>query len=136
MHMQKNSGFSLFELMITLVIISVLSLLCLPIYSRHITHARRLEAELSLIKLANAIEEYHIINNTYQNATLDALGFSEKIAHDQYQLAIPLATDFQYILKAIPQDKQAQNDTLCDSLILNSSGKREITGSGHLTDCW
>lgn len=129
-------GFSLIELMIALAIVGILSMLCLPLYSQHITHARRLEAEINLVKLANALEHYFLIHQTYQNATLSNLGFPEKIVHEQYQLVITEATDSTYAIHADPLDKQAQQDGLCASLLMDSQGKREITGAGKLNECW
>jgi type IV pilus assembly protein PilE len=129
-------GFSLLELMIALIIVGILSAVCVPIYSDHLIHARRLEAEVNLIKLANALEQFHLVNNTYQNADLAALGFPNKIADNQYHLLITQANDDDYAIEARPLDKQAQSDVLCASLRLSSDGKREITGTGKLTDCW
>ncbi len=134
--MRKINGFNLFELMITLFIIGILSALCLPVYSNHLVHARRLEAEINLFKLANALEQYHIVNNTYQNAELATLGLSEKVAHGQYRLLIRIVSETDYAIEALPLDKQAESDGLCGSLLLNSEGKRGVTGSGELGECW
>ncbi len=129
-------GFSLIELMIALIIVGILSAVCIPIYSDHVIHARRLEAEVNLIKLANALEQFHLVNNTYQNAELAALGFPNKIVDNQYHLLITRANDDGFAIEAKPLDKQAQSDVSCAALLLNSEGKREITGTGKLTDCW
>lgn len=130
------NGFSLLEIMIALSIIGILSVMCLPIYSEHITHANRLEAEVDLVKLANALEEYFIVHQSYKNATLEQLGISSQIVRGEYQLAITDATDFMYGIKAIPLGQQAQRDVVCASLIMDSLGKKDITGTGKLSDCW
>lgn len=129
-------GFSLLELMIALSIVGILSMLCLPIYSQHMTHARRLEAEVNLVKLANAMEQYFLIHQTYRFVTLSQLGFPEKIVHAQYRLMIVDATDSEYEIKVDPLDKQAQQDKKCGSLLMDSLGKRNITGSGKISECW
>ena len=135
--MQKSIGFSLLEIMFVLIITSILTALCcLPIYSQHLTHAKRLEAEMNLIKLASALEQYYIVNHTYQNATLNVLNFPEKIVRNHYQLAIASATETDFTLKAIPINQQVQSDHACATLLLNSKGEKSITGTGKLANCW
>ncbi|HSW69025.1 MAG TPA: type IV pilin protein [Gammaproteobacteria bacterium] len=134
--MQKIAGFNLLEILITLSIIGILSILCFPIYSQHIIHARRLEAEVNLIKLANALEKYYLLKNTYENATLEELNFSKRIAGDQYDLKIVSVTSSDFLIKASPIGNQAKKDIACASLSLNSAGIKKITGTGELTECW
>lgn len=133
---KKFFGFNLLELMIVLAIMGILSGLSLPIYSQHILRARRLEAEISLIKLANALEKYYFLNNTYENATLDQLNISGTVANNQYQLYIVSATHSDFSIKAVPLKRQAEEDTACASLLLDSEGNKGITGNGKLKECW
>jgi len=132
----QKHGFSLLELMIALAIVSILTALSLPVYSTHLAHEKRLEAEITLAQLANALEQYYLANNTYQNATLNNLGFSDVIAHSRYQLAIQTANSASFTLTATPLDKQAIEDSECGVLILNSSGEKNISGRNTMTDCW
>lgn len=134
--MQKTNGFNLLEILIVLTIIGILSALCLPVYSEHIIRARRLEAEINLIKLANALEKYYLLNNTYENATLNQLHFSQMIANNQYQLQIVAVSSSEFSIKAEPQGKQTDKDVVCGSLLLNSSGNKGITGNSTVNECW
>ena len=134
--MRKPSGFNLFELMITIIIVSILSALAIPLYSTHLVHAKRFEAQLNLIKLAEALEQYYLIHNTYEKATLTQLNFPEKIADNKYQLVITTATVSDFSLNAIPLGKQAKKDASCGTLTLDSFGKKGIMGGGDLADCW
>lgn len=134
--MRKLSGFNLLELMIVLVIIGILSSVSLPIYSGHVIRARRLEAEMNLIRLSNALEKYFLLNNTYQNASLQNLNISEKISDNQYQLHIASATETDYLIEAIPLKNQEKSDTFCGILILDSEGSKKITGTGTTRECW
>lgn len=134
--MQKIVGFHLLELMIVLTIISILSMICLPIYSEHLICAKRLEAETHLIQLANALEKYFFLNNTYANATLDLLHFPVIVADKQYQLQIVSATSSSFLIKAEPLGNQAKKDAMCGTLLLDSSGNKKMTGDGNLTECW
>jgi type IV pilus assembly protein PilE len=134
--MQKITGFNLLELMITLSIVGILFAISLPIYSEHIVREKRLEAEMNLIKLANALEKYFFLNNTYEDATLSRLNFSDKIADKQYQLQIVSATHSTFLINAIPLGNQAKKDVLCRTLSLDSVGNKKMTGSGSLAECW
>src|SRR5258705_7977257 len=87
--MKKNSnGFSLLELIITLTIIGILASICLPVYSQHIAEEHRLDAKITLEKLAATLEGYFILHNSYQGATLETLKFPSFIAKNNYQMII------------------------------------------------
>jgi type IV pilus assembly protein PilE len=134
--MHKHAGFNLFELLITLVIIALLTLMALPSYTAHLAHEHRIEAEIALEKLAANLEQYQIINSTYQDATLAALGSPEFVANNIFQLSITSATETDFIITATATQDQIAKDPLCASLTLNSAGEKGITGQGKITDCW
>lgn len=134
--MRNPSGFSLFEILTTLVIIGILAGLCLPLYSQHLTTERRLEAKIALEKLAATLENYYTTHNTYRGTTLEQLGISAFIAKNNYQLSITALTDTTFSLAAKPLANQAQQDSMCGTLLLNAVGEKNITGSGKIADCW
>lgn len=134
--MKKINGFNLLEVLITLGIIGILTSLCFPLYSHHLIEERRLEAKITLEKLATALESYYLSHNTYQGATLENLGFSTFIAKNNYQLAITNITNNTFSLTATPLANQAQQDTQCATLIFNAIGGKNITGNGLISDCW
>src|SRR5579872_1815865 len=90
--LNQHSGFHLLELLIAIAIISLLATLSIPLYSQYIVQERRLEAVQVLSKLAIAMEEYHVDQNSYVDATLAELHFSELIVDGYYQLAIASAS--------------------------------------------
>ncbi len=132
----KISGFNLIEIMIVLVIIGILGAFCLPLYSQYITQAKRAEAEITLAKLATALEQYYTQHNSYAGATLENLNIPEIIADQRYQLAIATATDTEFTLAAKPLGIQAEKDSQCAILSLNSRGEKNISGRGNMNDCW
>jgi type IV pilus assembly protein PilE len=136
MLMPKPQGITLLELLITLSIISILIMISLPMYTQYMTHEHRIEAEMTLEKLAASLEQYNTLNNTYQNATLQTLGIPSTIAKNTYHMDIINATDTDFFISATPSDDQAAKDPTCLTLSLNSKGEKGITGSGQINDCW
>jgi type IV pilus assembly protein PilE len=129
-------GFSLLEVLIVLTLIAILTSIALPIYSSYLIDARRLEAASWLTKLALAMEQYYVGHNSYKDATLTTLQFSEWIVKNNYQLIIQSANDHDYILVAKPSATQAEKDTRCGSLTLNALGEKNSSGTGDKHDCW
>lgn len=134
--MMRLFGFSLLEILIVISIISILATISMPMYSHHIVRVKRLEAETMLSRLAIAMEQFHLENNSYQAATLSTLHFPEQIASGRYQLMIQSANDYDYLLLAKPIGTQAENDTACGDLKLEASGVKSISGSATIEECW
>ena len=65
MIMKKKNGFSLIELLITLVILAVLGAVAIPIYTGYITGSARSEAKSNLQTLSLLLETYFADNNRY-----------------------------------------------------------------------
>src|SRR5271168_3439314 len=60
-----GSGFSLVELLITMVIASILFAIAMPAYQSYVRQSRRTEAKSALLDLASLEERYFSINNAY-----------------------------------------------------------------------
>lgn len=136
-------GFSLIEIMISLIIISILTSFAIPMYTQHITKSRRTDAKIALMDLAARMERFYAENHTYANATIGTNPTTDVLSMNLssqgfYQLSILNQTATTYTLQAspIPGSSQAQNDTACGNLRLNQLGQRQITGTGDATECW
>ena len=127
-----KNGFQLIELLVVLSIISILSLCALPLYSQHIMKEKRLAAATSLQQIAVALEQYHLENNTFIDATLAKLNFHN--TNQVYQFNIESADEDAYLIAAIPVGKQA--DDACGTLMLAADGKKSMTGKSDINDCW
>ncbi len=125
-------GFHLIEILIVLSIISILTMLSVPLYSQHLLQGGRLEAETLLTKLALDMEEYHLEHGSYREATLAKLNFT--VSQKYYRFAISQATESNFLLIATPL--QQQTSDICGTLSLNAIGEKSISGKGKLTDCW
>ncbi|MCF7826834.1 MAG: prepilin-type N-terminal cleavage/methylation domain-containing protein [Candidatus Marinimicrobia bacterium] len=63
--MNKNSGFSLVELMIVIVIIGVLAAVAVPIYNNNVMKAKMSEADAALGSIRTQLRVYYGENGTY-----------------------------------------------------------------------
>lgn len=131
----KVKKMNLLELMIAIAIIGILSILSLPIYTQHLVHEKRIEAEIMLEKLSLALEHYYIIHNSYKGATFALLKFPERIVKNNYQLALRV-TESDFTITAHPLAAQAEKDTNCAALSLNSLNQKTISGTGSINECW
>lgn len=125
----NEHGFSLFELLLVLTIISLLSAIAYPIYTHAIIKTRRTEAKLALINLANRMEIYYLENkHSYANATLNKLHFNEKTEKNFYKLSLN-STNYTYTLIATATFP----DPECQSFMINELGEKTNTGKSQ---CW
>ena len=137
--MKKNMrGFTLVELMITVVIVGIIAGWAMNSYRGTVIKANRTDAKTKLLEIMQKEERYFSEKSTY-TTTLTDIGFSSSsVATDKGYYLITAAaagaglTD-GIILTATPQAKQA-NDVDCKNFILNSNGQKTVsTGS---TTCW
>ncbi len=63
--MKKNSGFSLVELMIVIVIIGVLAAVAVPIYNNNVMKAKMSEADAALGSIRTQLRVYYGENGKY-----------------------------------------------------------------------
>ena len=67
--MKRNSGFSLVELMIVIVIIGVLAAVAVPIYSNNVMKAKMSEADAALGTIRTQLRVYYGENGEYPTET-------------------------------------------------------------------
>ena len=81
-------GFSLIEILIVFVIISVLLSIALPSYSQHIIKGKRSEAISKLIEISNRQEQFMLNYSSYSD-NLKNLGMSSiTTEHNNYNFNI------------------------------------------------
>jgi type IV pilus assembly protein PilE len=129
-----KSGFSLLELMIVLIIVSILAAISYPLYQQHVLKTRRALAKVALLRLATSLERYYLSNNSYKDAKFEDLGIPAMVADNHYQLELPTATSDTFVIRAVPINGQTA-DRSCGVLALNQSGEKFISGNGLLADC-
>ncbi len=90
----KQSGFTLIEIMVVVVILGILAALIVPNIMERPDHARRVAAKIDVQNIVTALNMYRLDNFDYPNS-LDELAsgntrYLERVPHD------PWKRDYQY----------------------------------------
>lgn len=144
-HLQPQTGFTLIELMIVVVVIGILAAFAYPAYTDSLRKARRTDAQAALVGMAAAMERFMVSNGgSYANATggaalpAAATFYPAQVPLEggraTYQLRITALSAGDYTLSAIPVNVQTGDG--CGTLTLNASGQQGRSGSLDLPDCW
>ncbi|HIJ21961.1 MAG: type IV pilin protein [Gammaproteobacteria bacterium] len=128
----KRNGFTLIELVITLSIVAILSIVVLPSYEEYLLQGRRSDATTALTTFAQYVERHFLENGSYSGATT-AL-YRDTSGNGHYSLSVT-ADNNSYQLQATPVGIQLE-DTHCGSYTLNELQVRGITGGGSISSCW
>jgi type IV pilus assembly protein PilE len=141
---QKNRGFTLIELMITVAIIAILSAVAYPAYTSHIVKAKRSAAQ-SFMQMAATKQEQSMLNaRTYYTAATAAEWSAQRMTvpsevatvYTVTMTADNASTPPSYTVTATPFGNQDAKDTKCKVLTLNNLGTKGKSGTGALAECW
>lgn len=133
-HYPRQNGFTLIEVMITVVIIGILAAIAYPSYQEFVKRGNRTEGQAFLNEVAARQERYYAQNSEYTD-DVDKLNLKNGSTSEtgKYELSIDkVAGDGGYTLTA----EQQFNDTACGSLTLTATGVKDVTGSRDWKDCW
>ncbi len=123
----KQNGFTLVELMITVVIISILAAIAYPSYQDSVRQTRRAIAQADLVELASHMERIYTSSNSY----LSASGALPDMGNDFYDFDFSAGpTQTTYTLEADPTGAQATDS--CGTLTISNTGAQ----GADTADCW
>lgn len=128
--MKKQHGFTLVELMITIVVVSILAAIAIPSYTNYIKRTRRSMAAACLQENAQFMERWYTSKMTYVGATAQAC--TSEIT-PFYDVAISVTGPRVFSATATPKGAQASD--VCGTLSLDDKGLRSQT-SGTVKKCW
>jgi len=135
MNIKKTSGFTLIELMIVLVIISVILAYAIPNYRLYVLKTKRTEAKNALLLTASLQERFYANNNRYGTAVELKLAttYPAPTAANElnYTISLSVSTNTTYTISAVAYGLQAQ-DTDCLTFTLDHLGTKTPAAS----DCW
>jgi len=136
--MRRQVGFTLLELMIVVVVISILSALAISSYRSYAVRTHRTDAQRTLIDLAGRQERFFYSHNVYTSTLADLSGTSTMVGNGEYYtISIPSASSTDYTITATAVGNQQRDDALCQTLSLERSGTQSSTGStANDPKCW
>lgn len=138
-----SGGFTLIELMITVVVVAILATVAYPGYQNYMRQTRRSDAQIALVNVANLQERFFTQCNRYatsltaaRNCTDLGLNVSAVSLDGYYQLAIVNASATAFTVSAGPVATGPQaGDAECTGFTINERGTRAATGS-NTSRCW
>lgn len=162
---QKNQGFTLMELMITVAILGILSAITVPSYMAYVQKSKRTDAKVELLRVAQLQESYYVQNLSYAkqlNGTSASGGLNLSAAtvttENGYYSVTMSATDsgggtcagnntdpcVAYAIKAVPKSTGGQaSDSDCQEFLITNTGARFAKSSTDSTysntsrdTCW
>lgn len=144
----KQKGFTLIEVMITVVIVAILATIAIPSYRSYVLKANRTEAKSTLQRL-HELQEAHFINyNQYATslgtpASATQLNFPTTTENGHYTISMQVVAGVTTFLQASTSGAQvADNDTCKHFLIRLRDGSRfakfgaSNTLHGTPDPCW
>ncbi len=119
-----EKGFSLIELLITVLIMGILASIALPNYQRHILKSNRQIALANLLEIQLSEERYYSRHHSYTDSFKD-LGLP--LSHRDYWFYITLYSHNTYLVQAETftrsrQENDEEGHVKCDLLSLNHQG--------------
>ncbi len=146
-----QGGFTLVELLVTMVVASILFAIAIPTYTNSIRKSRRTDARSALLDLAGREERYMSTNTAYTNLQAN-LGYAAS-GSTATLTNLPVGSGYYQISVSVPDPNQAINNSFlatatavggqtadgsCATLSINQLGQQTATGSdpNANTVCW
>ena len=145
---RRAAGFTLIELMVTLVVAAILISIAVPAYQTQVRKSRLTEARNAVMDLATREERYYSVNNAYTNVALQ-LGYGQDnavitarpIGSGYYTVSVtltapqpaatpPIRAGFQITATAAGAQRK---DAPCQTLTVDDLGTQTSTPSA---ECW
>ncbi len=149
---RRQAGFTLIELMITVVVAAILAAIAIPSYMSQIRKSRRTEARTALLDIAGREERYFSVSNAYSQNPND-VGYGSAGNTWNYPTGLPVGSGYynvtvqspdpnftgtspSYVVKATATGTQTADS--CSTFSVNQLGQQTATGSdpNANTNCW
>lgn len=131
---QHRRGFTLIELMIVVAIVAILATIAVPVYNDAVRKGRRGQAKADIAALAQQLERWHTVQNTYATLPGAAGAFPSPETGTAHYLITTVLTANTFTLTATPQGDQA-NDP-CRNLTLTHTGAKGTSSGLEIERCW
>jgi len=158
----RSSGFTLIELMLTVIVVAILAAIAIPSYSAYVVRGQRAAAKVGLEQAAQYLERNYTANGCYNyaapsdcaNQTGTALALPSSLSSAPtdgapaytYAITLAAAAGQTFTLNATPCGVTGANcpsgsnttftDTVCGVLSLTNAGAKAATGTLGSVTCW
>lgn len=133
----RQTGVTLMELMVVMVIIGILTAIAYPSYREQVRRSNRTEAKIALQQRAQAFEKCFTRYMDYTNAACDGAATAANTPDGNYNVTVPAATltATTFVILATPLGGQL-SDAKCMNFTINEAGTRGRTGTAPIENCW
>jgi type IV pilus assembly protein PilE len=138
-----HKGFTLIELMIVMIVISILAAIALPSYNAYVMRAKRASARTAIQNMAQQQERYFTQNNGYlavgtspPTGWVNYVGDSSAARTHDLSVSVVAGTTTTapaFTISATPAN--GFNDTTCGALSLTSTGVQS-QATNSTAECW
>ena len=136
--MKKSSGFTIVELLISVMLVGILAAVALPTYRDYVLRSHRAEAHAALLDMASRQERFVAQRNTYTQEVAGNNGLAMGTTtseNDYYDLSVEACAGGDiadcYLLIADAKGSQT-GDTDCVQITYDSAGRKD----GTTDECW
>lgn len=147
MHEPRQQGFTLMEMLITMIIIGILTAVAIPNYTAYVQRSNRSEARGQLLEIANWMERWRTERGRYDNPASAGTppptppypatyAQSPPTGTAKYTIAVATPDTVTYAITATAVGVMAGD--VCTTLTLDQAGARGFTtgGGGTQEVCW
>ncbi len=132
-----RNGFSLIELVVTMLILAILTGIAVPTFSNYTHRAKRSDATRTMTIDAQALERCYSQGFTYVGCAQVA---SSSTSSEGYYTVTVTMTANSYSITAVPVSPGPQtSDSACQTFQLNNAGTQSALdggGSPNTQTCW
>jgi type IV pilus assembly protein PilE len=126
-----NNGFTLIEVMITVVIVGILASIAYPSYTSFVTKSGRSEGVAAVMRVSNLQEQYYMDNRSFAEDMTKLGLLAEPFLTESGYYSVDSVGTTSYTITATAAGSQATRDTTCATITLTSVGIK-----GPSKECW